>query len=126
MKKFILCLGVVLPGLLYAGPAAACAVLEKASPRVGSTVSGPVNVVSLTFSMQVFPPSSSVDVLNERGHKMNVGTAFADGGKEMIATKVKSLPPGTYKVHWNVLAACGSKEPGNYKFTVSGSTAEGQ
>jgi methionine-rich copper-binding protein CopC len=103
---------------LTALPAYACAILEKANPRVGSEVSGPVGTVTLNFSMQVFPKDSTISVSDEAGHDMASGPAFAGADDSVIVTKVKPLPPGKYKVHWNVLAACGSKEPGNYKFTV--------
>lgn len=105
--------------LLMNGTAQACAVLEKANPRVGSTVSGPLDDVHLRFSMQVFPADSTVAVLNANGQPMSFGKPFADPtDNTTLAIAVRSLPPGRYKVAWNVFAACGSYEPGDFKFTV--------
>ena len=118
MKRMML----VLITLLAFAPivARACAVLEHAEPRVGSTVSAPVQQVTLHFSMQVFPAKSTMSVLAPDGTDMAAGKAFASNPSDnaTLAIRVRDLLPGKYKVRWNVLAACGSKEPGDYKFTV--------
>jgi methionine-rich copper-binding protein CopC len=112
--------------LLFSGRAQACAVLKKASPRVGSTVSGPLDTVSLRFSMQIFPADSRLSVLDSKGNTVSVGKVLGDpSDNTVIATDVRSLPPGRYEVVWNVLAACGSHEPGDFRFSVAppGTTA---
>lgn len=97
----------------------ACPMLEHASPKVGSTVSGDIGSVSITFSSAIFPKSSMLDVTDMQGNKMNIGTPYGKAEDDtVIATRLKQLAPGKYKVSWNVMCGCGSLTPGDYKFTV--------
>lgn len=105
--------------LLAASPALACPMLETASPKVGSTVDGSLKTVTVVFTSTIYPQSSTLDVVNEAGEKMNTGKPFGVFGTTTgIVTRLHPLKPGRYTVSWNVLCDCGSMTPGDYKFTV--------
>jgi methionine-rich copper-binding protein CopC len=103
--------------LLASAPAFACPVLEKGDPRVGSENGGSVAQVTLSFSGRVFPSKSEVAVTDARGARVDKGRPF--GGDKTVAVKLKeTLPPGKYKVAWNVFCDCGTFTPGDYSFEV--------
>ncbi|MBL0319255.1 MAG: copper resistance protein CopC [Alphaproteobacteria bacterium] len=97
----------------------ACPMLEKANPKVGSVVEISPEVVEIKFSTKIFPDSSTLDVFDPTGHKVNVGKPYGkEGDDTMILTKVNIHTPGRYKVQWNVFCDCGAMTPGEYKFDV--------
>jgi methionine-rich copper-binding protein CopC len=105
--------------LFTASPAHACAVLEKADPRVGHAISGPLDAVTLYFSMKVYPADSTMTVTDTDGHPVSLGKPFGDAKDDTVMkVRLNSLQPGKYKVSWTVHADCGSYEPGDFKFTV--------
>lgn len=113
-------LAVVTALLLASGSAKACAVLERANPRVGSTVSGPLDALQLRFSLQIYPKESTIKVTAADGALVSLGPVSGDpADNKVVAVRLKSLAPGKYKVVWDVLADCGSHEPGDFKFTVA-------
>jgi methionine-rich copper-binding protein CopC len=113
MGKFLIA---VLPGLLLSGAAAhAHAFLDHASPRVGSAVRSPPSEVTLWFTQKLEPAFSSAQVRDAAGGRVDQG-ARVDGMQ--IHVPVKSLPPGTYKVHWRVLSVDTHTTEGNFSFRV--------
>jgi methionine-rich copper-binding protein CopC len=110
--KFIVLLPVLLLG---AAAAHAHAFLERASPRVGSTVRSAPPEVTLSFSQKLEPSFSSAQVRNSSGARVDQG-ARVDGS--VLHVPVKSLPPGTYKVHWRVLSVDTHTTEGNFTFRV--------
>jgi len=118
MKKPVAAAGMAL--LLAATPAYACAVLEHANPRVGATVSGSLDALQLHFSLQIYPKQSSIKVTAADGTLVSLGPVIGDAADDKtVAVHLRSLTPGKYKVTWDVLADCGSHEPGDFKFTVA-------
>ena len=106
----------LLPGLLLGAAAAhAHASLDRASPRVGSTVRSPPREVTLWFSQKIEPSFSSAQVRDSSGARVDQG-GRVDGS--VLHVPVKSLPPGTYKVHWRVLSVDTHTTEGNFSFRV--------
>jgi methionine-rich copper-binding protein CopC len=101
--------------LLGAAAAHAHAFLDHASPRVGSTVRAPPREVTLWFTQQLEPSFSSAQVRDSSGARVDQG-AHASGMQ--LHVPVKSLPPGTYKVHWRVLSVDTHTTEGNFSFRV--------
>ena len=102
---------------LMAGTAAeAHAFLDHAEPRVGSTVPSAPRQLTLTYTQNLEPAFSSVEVSDANG-------ARVDTGKPQISTSVmrvglKPLPPGTYKVRWQVLSVDTHTTEGSFSFQV--------
>ena len=115
MWRFLL----IASAVCLSGPAAfAHAFLDRASPPVGSEVSGSPQTVSLTYSEPVEPLFSSVQVLNASGAHVEDGKAVAESGGRVLRVKVKALPPGVYRVEWHVTSVDTHKTEGHFTFTV--------
>ena len=108
-------IAVVAALVLGSTAAHAHAFLDHASPRVGSTVRSAPHEVTLTFTQKLEPSFSSAQVRDASGARVDQG-AHADG--MVLHVPVKSLPPGTYKVHWRVLSVDTHTTEGNFSFRV--------
>ena len=109
--------------LLISNAVMACPVLQKADPKVGSTVNAPVKKVSLHFSGKVDAVKSELSVTDAKGRDMANGKITGEGNPtDTIVAPVKILAPGTYKVKWHIYCNCednkGSMFPGSYSFIV--------
>jgi copper resistance protein C len=103
--------------LLTAGTAAqAHAMLDHATPLVGSTVATAPHEVSLSFSQSVDQASSGVEVSSTAGARVDQGKPQISGSNMRVA--LKSLSPGTYRVHWYAVSADSHKSVGNFVFHV--------
>ena len=105
--------------LLAAGIAAARAhaMLDHASPSVGSTVAQAPSRLTLSFTQSLEPAFSGATVVDGSGKRVDTG-ARASGATLQIS--LKALPPGTYKVNWHVLSVDTHKTQGSYSFSVGG------
>ncbi len=102
-----------------AGMALACPMLETATPKVGSTVESGVENVSVKFSSAIAVASSSLDVTDINGKKVNIGTAYSEANTT-LTTKVMPLSSGKYQVGWTIQCQhCEKPITGTYKFTVN-------
>jgi copper resistance protein C len=104
---------------LGAAAAQAHALLDHASPLVGSTVPTPPREVSLWFTQNLEPAFSSVQVTDANGARVDQGKAQISGNTMRIG--LKPLQPGSYKVHWHALSVDTHTTEGNFSFHVGGS-----
>jgi len=103
--------------LVMAGNAAeAHAFLDHAEPRVGSTVSTAPREVVLTYTQNLEPAFSSIEVSDANGTRVDLGKPRISGG--VMRVGVKQLPPGTYKVRWQVLSVDTHTTEGRFTFHV--------
>jgi methionine-rich copper-binding protein CopC len=104
---------------LAAMPAYACGVMDKADPKVGSTVES-TDHVSLTFTQAFVPASSDVKITDAAGSAVKADKPVSSEGDTVLSLKTTHpLAPGKYKVRWDLLwLDCNSKAQGDYKFTV--------
>ena len=94
------------------------AFLDHASPLVGSTVSSAPHEVTLTFTQNLEASFSSGEVTDGSGARVDSGKPQISGNTMSLA--LKSIGPGTYKVHWHVLSVDTHKTEGTFSFTVGG------
>src|ERR1700693_1468240 len=88
---------------VMAGTAAeAHAFLDHAEPRVGSTVSTAPRELVLSYTQNLEPAFSSVEVSDANGARVDLGKPRINAG--VMRVGLKQLPPGTYKVRWEVLS----------------------
>jgi methionine-rich copper-binding protein CopC len=106
----------VLFALLAPVAAHAHAMLDHASPAVGSTVAAAPKEVVLSFTAKLEPKFSSVEVRNAKGTSVNAGPASANGTEMRVS--LKPLPAGTYKVIWRVLSVDTHRTNGSFTFRV--------
>jgi methionine-rich copper-binding protein CopC len=117
MRKFL----ILVPLLLIAfAPIAARAhaFLDHASPLVGSTVPAAPHEVALTFTQNLEPAFSTVQVTDSGGARVDQGRAQVSGNTMTVG--LKSLGPGSYKVHWHALSVDTHSTEGAFTFHVGG------
>jgi methionine-rich copper-binding protein CopC len=96
--------------------ALAHAVLDHADPLVGSTVASAPREVTLTFTQKLESAFSSVQVTDANGARVDQGKPQISGN--VMRVGLKSLPQGTYRVHWRVLSVDTHTTEGNFTFRV--------
>jgi len=106
----------VLFALLAPVTAHAHAMLDHASPAVGSTVGAAPKEVVLSFTEKLEPKFSSINVQNASGASVNAGSARASGTEMRVG--LRALSPGTYKVIWRVLSVDTHRTNGSFTFRV--------
>ena len=105
--------------LAAAGTAFAHARLDHAIPAVGSTVAPSPKEIVLTFSSELEPAFSSIEVISEKGVAMQAGKANVDSAnRAQLRVPLKTLAPGTYRVTWSVLSVDTHRTNGNFTFHV--------
>lgn len=109
---------IVLAIVVIPAAAAAHAMLDHASPRVGSTVAAAPKELLLWFTEKLEPAFSTAEVRNAQGAVVS-GKAQADrsDGTE-LRVPLKALPPGTYTVTWRVLSVDTHRTQGSFTFSV--------
>ena len=98
--------------------AQAHAFLDHANPLVGSTVATAPNELSLSFTQNLEPSFSSVEVTGPNG-------ARVDASKPQISSNtlrvgLKAAGPGIYHVHWHALSVDTHTTQGSFTFHVGG------
>jgi methionine-rich copper-binding protein CopC len=102
--------------LAAATAAHAHAFLDRAEPRVGSTTPTAPKEVVLSFTQNLEPAFSSVEVSDANGTRVDLGKPKISASTMRIG--VKPLPPGTYRVRWQVLSVDTHTTEGNFTFQV--------
>lgn len=106
--------------LLQASPAFSHALLEKASPPVGGEVAASPPELSVTFTEDVEPLFSAIEVDGPNGTAMATGKPHvAPDSDRRLVLQLPKLMPGTYTVIWHVTSVDTHKTEGRYTFTVT-------
>jgi len=118
--NFLLRAAAVVPVLLLgAGAAWGHALLDRADPRVRSTVKSPPTQVRVWFTESLEPAFSTLEVVNERGERVDQGPAKVDASNPaLLQVPLKPLGPGTYRVKWRVLSVDTHVTEGDFTFRV--------
>jgi copper resistance protein C len=117
MRRLLILVSLLLPSLAP-NAAQAHAFLDHASPLVGSTVATAPHEVVLTFTQNLEPAFSTVQVTDSGGARVDAGKADVSGNTMRVG--LKSLPPGSYKVRWHVLSVDTHTTEGTFTFHVGG------
>jgi methionine-rich copper-binding protein CopC len=92
------------------------AFLDHAEPRVGSTVSAAPKEVVLFFSQNLEPAFSTIEVSDASGARVDQGKPKVSATTMRVG--VKQMPPGTYRVRWQVLSTDTHTTEGSFTFQV--------
>jgi hypothetical protein len=92
------------------------AFLDHAEPRVGSTTPTAPKEVALFFSQNLEPAFSTIEVSDANGARVDLGKPKVSATTMRVG--VKPLPPGTYRVRWQVLSVDTHTTEGNFTFQV--------
>ena len=107
--------------LLGAGVAWGHAFLERAEPRVGSTVKTAPSQVRVWFTEALEPAFSTLEVVNQSGDRVDRGPAQVDAASRvLLQVPLKPLGPGTYRVRWRVLSVDTHVTEGDFTFRITG------
>jgi methionine-rich copper-binding protein CopC len=88
------------------GTVGAHAFPERSEPRVGAVVRTAPTRVQIWFD-------------GDRGARVDRGDSQVDPqNRRVLRVNLPSIPPGTYKVSWGVLAVDGHRTEGDYTFTL--------
>ena len=98
-----------------AAPVEAHAMLDHASPAVGSTVGSSPGQVTLYFTQELEPKFSGAEVRNAGGARVDQGKSISGN---VMRLSVGSLPPGRYSVTWHVLSVDTHTTQGSFGFHV--------
>jgi methionine-rich copper-binding protein CopC len=96
-------------------PVEAHAMLDHASPAVGSTVGASPGQVTLYFTQALEPRFSGGEVHNAAGARVDHGKSI---NGNVMGLSVGSLPPGSYSVTWHVLSVDTHTTQGSFGFRV--------
>jgi copper resistance protein C len=94
------------------------AYLDRAEPRVGSTVATAPRTLSLRFTQNIEPALSTIEVRNAAGERVDQGRPHSGASRTVLQVGLKSLPPGSYQVHWRVLSVDTHTTEGSFSFQV--------
>ena len=94
--------------------------LTTATPPVGSTVRTVPTEIAITYSEDVEPKFSAIEVQDASGHRVDADDVHtAQGNAKRLIVGLKPLAPGTYKVIWHVTSTDTHKTDGSYSFTIA-------
>ena len=96
--------------------ARAHAFLDHASPLVVSTVASAPHEVALTFTQNLEPAFSTVEVTDGNGARVDQGKASISGNVMRIG--LKGIGTGSYKVNWHALSVDTHTTQGAFTFRV--------
>lgn len=92
---------------------------DHADPKVGSTISVAPTRVRIWFDSALEPVFSTIMVHNADGRMVDKGDGHVDASDPtLLEISLPPLPPGTYRVIWNVVARDTHRTMGNYVFTI--------
>jgi copper resistance protein C len=110
---------VAFPLLVFATVSAqAHAYLDRAEPRVGSSVSSAPRQLSLWFTQALEPAFSGAEVRDSSGARVDQGARVDSADRTLIRVPLRPLRPGSYKVHWRVLSVDTHTTEGSFSFQV--------
>ena len=119
MSRLHTCSLVAVLTLAGAGAAFGHGDLATSNPAAGTTVKTAPTEVSITFTEEVEPRFSGIEVQDAQGQRVDQGeTHAAPDNAKVLSVGLKPLAPGTYKVIWHNTSVDSHKEKGSFEFTV--------
>lgn len=105
--------------LAIQSPAWAHAFLDRADPKVGSTITNSPPVIKIWFTQQLEPVFSTVVVQDAQGKQVDKKVLHLDNkDKTLVIVSVPKLPDGTYTVIWHAVSVDTHRTQGTFKFTI--------
>ncbi|MGH7901428.1 MAG: copper resistance CopC family protein [Thermodesulfobacteriota bacterium] len=103
----------------WTGVAFGHAMPNNTEPKVGETVNASPKQVRIWFDSPLKPAISTILVQNTSGRQVDKGDGQVDSSDAtLLGVSLPLLPPGTYRVIWNVVASDGHQTEGEYSFNI--------
>ena len=97
--------------------------LDKAEPKVGSTVTTAPTEVKIYFTDDPQVDKSEIQVFDAKDNQIDKKDTHADKSdhpnKSVLIVSLPALAPGTYKVKWHAVCPANHKTEGSFEFTVA-------
>lgn len=95
------------------------AMLDLASPPVGSSVATAPSEVRLRFTQKIEPAFSTIRVVDRDGRQVDKQDKQVDSSdRTVLRVSLPPLPNGVYRVIWRALSADTHVTQGDYTFEV--------
>jgi len=92
---------------------------DHSDPTVGSTVSPSPQKIRIWFDSDLEPAFSTLMVHTAKNEMVDKrDSRVSPDDPKLLEVSVPKLPPGTYRVFWNVVARDGHRTMGDFSFTV--------
>jgi hypothetical protein len=99
---------------------AAHAMLDRATPRVGSSVRGAPDRVELWFTEPLESAFSTVRVVDQGGRQVDRRNPAVDkDDRKHLWVSMVPVPPGRYRVIWRVVSVDTHVTEGDFTFDVA-------
>jgi methionine-rich copper-binding protein CopC len=103
-----------LPGVSWAH-----AFPDHSDPKVGAAVTASPAQVRIWFDSDLEPAFSTIMVHNASNETVDKRDGRVDPSKPtLLQVSLPKLPPGIYRVMWNVVARDGHRTLGDFTFTI--------
>jgi methionine-rich copper-binding protein CopC len=102
---------------LLAGAAWAHAIIVDSTPKMHDVITGPVLEIKLRFNVRIDGGRSKLTLIQPNGTTRAVELPQQLSPDSLAAT-VPELSPGSYRLHWQVLASDGHITQGDIPFSV--------
>ncbi len=104
---------------IFSGSSWGHAFPDHSDPRVGSTVSTSPSVVRIWFDSDLESAFSKIVVRNSDNKVVDKQDSRIDAGNpKLLEVSLPTLPPGRYRVLWEVVARDGHRTNGDFTFKV--------
>jgi len=104
----------LLPGVSWAH-----AFPDHSDPKVGATITAAPALVRIWFDSDLEPAFSTIMVHNANNEMVDKRDGRVDPkDSTLLEVSLPKLPPGTYRIMWNVVARDGHRTQGDYTFTI--------
>lgn len=91
----------------------------RETPGAGAVLDTPPRHVTIKFDAPIQKLFAKLSVVNKKADNFTSGPPNLSTDSRKLSVKLKSLPPGQYRVHWSVVATDGHRTHGSYVFTVA-------
>ena len=92
---------------------------DHSDPKVGAALDSSPSLVRIWFDSELEPAFSKITVRNADDKAVDKGDSRVDAADpKLLEVSVPTLPPGRYRVIWNVVARDGHRSNGDFTFRV--------
>ena len=116
LRRWLLAAGLA---LAVAGPAAAHSLLLESAPAAGATLTAAPRELTLRFNNRIEKSLSRIRLLDDQGAARPLAITLDDGTADRLTATVPSLPPGRWRVEWQVLSMDGHVVTGRFEFRLA-------
>lgn len=92
---------------------------DHSDPKVGATVATSPALARIWFDSDLEPAFSTIMVHNANNEMVDKRDGRVDPkDSTLLEVSLPKLPPGKYRIIWNVVARDGHRTQGDYTFTI--------